>query len=243
MIQGPCKSQYPWRNPLIFHWILPALYNLTEDISSHSCRQNSPKIVKLNIENGVTSIGSYAFEGCTGLETVINLSNLTFNKGSSGYGYVAYYANKVINTPGDDVVGDFVFSTVNDKHTLVAYFGDATDVTLPGDYNGENYAIGDNVFKNNSSITNIEIPNSVTSIGNCAFAGCSGLTRVDIVDGVKSIGLSAFAGCNKLQEVYISNTIETIGEMAFSGCTNIFEIFVGSKKAIMCNENIFSEDN
>jgi hypothetical protein len=30
--------------------------------------------------------------------------------------------------------------------------------------------------------------------------------------------------------------------MAFSGCTNIFEIFVGSKKAIMGNENIFSED-
>ena len=197
-------------------------------------------LTSIEIPNSVTSIGESAFYDCSNLKTVINLSNLTFSQGSSDYGYVAYYADKVINGV---LIGDFVFSTVNDKHTLVAYFGDATDVTLPGDYNGENYAIGDNLFiKNKEELTSIEIPNSVTSIGNSAFAGCSGLTRVDIVDGVKSIGLSAFADCNKLEEVYISNTIESIGEMAFSGCTNIFEIWVGSKKAITGNENIFSKD-
>ena len=42
--------------------------------------------------------------------------------------------------------------------------------------------------------------------------------------------------------MYISNTIESIVDRAFEGCTNILEIKVGSKKAITCNENIFSED-
>ena len=66
--------------------------------------------------------------------------------------------------------------------------------------------------------------------------------RVDIVDGVKSIGYNAFAFCSNLEELYISNTIESIGNNAFKGCTNILEIKVGSKKAITCSENIFSED-
>ncbi len=66
--------------------------------------------------------------------------------------------------------------------------------------------------------------------------------RVDIVDGVKSIGYNAFAFCRNLEELYISNTIESIDDYAFEGCTNILEIKVGSKKAITCSEDIFSED-
>ena len=206
-------------------------------------------LASITIPNSITSIGERAFYGCSGLKTVINLSNLTFSKGSSDYGYVAYYADKVINAHNGVLVGDFVFSTVDDKHTLVAYFGDATDVTLPGNYNGENYAIGDNVFKNNSSITSIEIPNSVTSIGNSAFYGCSGLTSITIPNSVTSIGYSAFKGCNNikfleintasvgtmfrdmksLRRLVIGNDIENIPDNAFNGCSNLSSITVGSK--------------
>ena len=199
-------------------------------------------LTSIEIPNSVTSIGDAAFQRCSALKTVINLSSLIFSKGSSDYGYVAYYADKVVNAPGDDVVDDFVFSTVDDKHTLVAYFGDATDVTLPDNYNGENYAIGDEAFVNKNELTNVVIPNSVVGIGDSAFSGCSGLTRVDIVDGVNSIGKSAFAGCSKLEEIYISNTIESIGDNAFADCNNLFEIKIGSKKVVSANENIFSSD-
>ena len=91
-------------------------------------------------------------------------------------------------------------------------------------------------------LTSVTIGNSVTSIGDYAFYGCSELMRVDIVDGVKSIGFNAFAFCSNLEELYISNTIESIFNCAFEGCTNILEIKVGSKKAITCSEDIFSED-
>ena len=199
-------------------------------------------LTSIEIPNSVTSIGDAAFQRCSALKTVINLSSLIFSKGSPDYGYVAYYADKVVNAPGDDVVDDFVFSTVDDKHTLVAYFGDATDVTLPDNYNGENYTIGDEAFVNKNELTNVVIPNSVVGIGDSAFSGCSGLTRVDIVDGVNSIGESAFAGCSKLEEIYISNTIESIGDNAFADCNNLFEIEIGSKKVVSANENIFSSD-
>ena len=55
------------------------------------------RLASITIPNSVTSIGSRAFYECSNLKTVINLSNLTFSKGFSDYGYVAYYANKVYN--------------------------------------------------------------------------------------------------------------------------------------------------
>ena len=55
------------------------------------------RLTSITIPNSVTSIGSSAFYECSNLKTVINLSNLTFSKGFSDYGDVAYYANKVYN--------------------------------------------------------------------------------------------------------------------------------------------------
>ena len=175
-------------------------------------------LASIIIGNSVTSIGERAFYGCYNLKTVVNLSSLTFSEGNSSNGYVAYYANKVINTPGDDVVGDFVFSTVNDKHTLVAYFGDATDVTLPGNYNGENYAIGDATFEYCSGLTSIEIPNSVTSIGDYGFYACTGLTGIIIGNGVASIGYEAFEYCSDLKTIInLSNLTFSVGSLGNGG--------------------------
>lgn len=54
-------------------------------------------LTSITIPEGVTRIGYDAFEGCTGLKTVINLSSLDISAGSSDHGYVAYYADKVVN--------------------------------------------------------------------------------------------------------------------------------------------------
>lgn len=49
-----------------------------------------------------------------------------------------------------------------------------------------------------SGLTNITIPESVTSIGGSAFRDCTGLTRITIPKSVTSIGGSAFRGCSGL---------------------------------------------
>ena len=49
----------------------------------------------VTIGRSVTAIGYDAFWGCNNLKTVINRSNLKLTKGSSSYGYVAYYADKI----------------------------------------------------------------------------------------------------------------------------------------------------
>ena len=148
-------------------------------------------LASIIIGNSVTSIGERAFYGCYNLKTVVNLSSLTFSEGNSSNGYVAYYANKVINAPNGVCVGDFVFFTADGKHTLAVYSGNKTEITLPDNYNGENYVIGAEAFQGCSRLYRVTIGNSVTSIGNNAFFGCSGLTSIVIPNSVTSIGSSA----------------------------------------------------
>ena len=158
-------------------------------------------LTSIEIPNSVTSIGSYAFYDCVNLKTVINFSGLSISKSTLDNGYVAYYADNVINAPNGSIEGDFVFSVVGEKNILTGYLGYGGALTLPADYRGEDYVIGENAFSGNTSITSVEIPSSVTSIGDSAFEGCSGLTSIKIPSSVTSIGNSAFYDCVNLKTV------------------------------------------
>ena len=52
------------------------------------------------------------------------------------------------------------------------------------------------------NLTEITIPDSVTSIGACAFEGCTSLAEITIPDSVTSIGERAFSGCESLKKVW-----------------------------------------
>ncbi|MBR3616703.1 MAG: leucine-rich repeat domain-containing protein [Bacteroidaceae bacterium] len=225
-------------------------------------------LTSIKIPNSVTSIGRDAFYDCSGL-TSVTIGNSVTSIGSSAFGCSPFYDcselkevhisdlaawcgidfedhfsnplfyahNLYLN--GELVTGLVIPDGVNEikQHAFKDCTG-LTSVTIPNSVT----SIGDEAFSDCYGLTSVTIGNSVTSIGDFAFYGCSELMRVDIVDGVKSIGYYAFAFCSNLEELYISNTIESIANCAFEGCTNILEIKVGSKNAITCSEDIFSED-
>ena len=103
---------------------------------------------------------------------------MKISKGSTSYGCVGYYADKVINAPNGTIEGDFVFGKVYGNNTLCGYIGNDIELSLPDNYKGENYVIGYYAFYKCSGLTSIVIPNSVTSIGDEAFYGCYGLTSI-----------------------------------------------------------------
>ncbi len=82
------------------------------------------------------------------------------------------------------------------------------------------------LYINGKEVTNLTIPNSITSIGNYTFYGCDGLTSVTIPNSVTSIGLYAFSGCDGLTSITIPNSVTSIGEWAFFGCDGLTSISV-----------------
>ena len=81
-------------------------------------------------------------------------------------------------------------------------------------------------FKNNSNLTNVTIPNTITSIDYDVFWGCSSLTNVIIPESVENIGTSVFNGCTSLTEVMLSEGLKSIGNGAFLNCSNLQSIMI-----------------
>ena len=81
-----------------------------------------------------------------------------------------------------------------------------------------------NLYLNGARITDLVIPDGVTSIGSYAFYNCSGLTSVTIGNGVTSIESYAFYGCSRLTSVTIGNSVENIGSSAFEDCSRLTSV-------------------
>ncbi len=110
---------------------IPNCIEKIEDYTFYGCTD----LNCITIGNSVTSIEESAFKGCESLKKIVNFSNLTFYSGSSSNGNIAYYADKIFNTPNVFKDGDFIFGRFDSVNTVVAYLGDDTELTLPADYN------------------------------------------------------------------------------------------------------------
>ena len=86
--------------------------------------------------------------------------------------------------------------------------------------------IDDEAFELCTSLTSIDIPDSVTNIGNRAFYQCTGLTSVTIPDSVEIIGYRAFSDCRSLTSIDIPDSVTNINSNAFDMCTGLQSITV-----------------
>ncbi len=108
--------------------------------------------------------------------------------------------------------------------TSVGPVGSGSDIELPNSIT----SIGSGAFNTCSSLTSVTIPNSVTSIGLFAFNDCRSLTNIVIPNSVTTIGSSAFNTCSSLTSVTIPNSVTTIGDSAFYHCNGLRSITMGN---------------
>ena len=115
---------------------------------------------------------------------------------------LALLATFVIASTHQTLLGDWAYSVSDNQATITSYSGDGGEVVIPAVMNEIPVVkVGNEAFKYNASVTNITIPDSVTSIGNEAFWYCTSLTSITIPDSVESIGYAAFNGCTSLTKV------------------------------------------
>ena len=162
------------------------------------------------IPDSVTSIGDYAFYGCT------SLTSITIPNSVTSIGYYAFYnCTSLTSVTIPDSVTSIGYETFFNCTSL-------TSITIPDSVT----SIGRSTFEFCRNLTSVAISDSVKNIGISAFEFCESLTSVAIPDSVTSIGASAFRCCTSLTSVTIPDGVTSIGDSAFETCTSLISINV-----------------
>ena len=198
-------------------------------------------ITDVDIVNGVTSVGDFAFFRYGAL-TSVTIPNSVTSIGNSAFNQCS---KLMIVSIGNSVeyIGTSAFSTCSALKSII----------IPNLV----VNIGSSAFQNCSGLTSIDIPESVKTIGTLAFNGCSdlksvnfyatncttmggssssnmvfnncdNLTEVNIGSKVTIIPSYAFRGCSGLTSITIPDLVESIGSYAFYDCTGLKSVVIGN---------------
>ena len=163
---------------------------------------NKENIKSAIIEEGVTSIGDYAFF------TYRNLTSVTIPSSVRSIEKVPFYecgslTSIVVDNDNQNYCSENGVLFNKEKTELIKY-------------------------PQGKKNTEYMIPTSVTSISSQAFHQCDALTKVEIPNSVTNIGNETFARCSNLISITIPNSVTSIGEYLFYKCSNLTNVIIGA---------------
>lgn len=185
------------------------------------------------LPNSVSSIGTVAFRSCTHLKSIRIPSGVT-----------TFDFSVIIN---DNEIEDIIWNS-NAGIPAAQFKNNAVLISFTSETNAE-FSIGNEAFRNCTTLTTAEFSPNVTSIGSTAFYGCSSLESVTIPDGITTFDPVWFYNCNAIETInwyanvsvpsnaFSSNNIKTVNfrnttdisifASAFSGKTSLETIDFG----------------
>ncbi len=207
-ISGSGKmTSYPWEKYKNQIYTVK-IQNGVSSITSYAFWEYK-SLTSVTIPGSVTDIGDCAFKNCTSLASV-TISNGVKNIGDSAFWGCTSLTSVTIP------------SSVEKIEKWAFYKCSALQsVTIPGSVQ----TIEENAFANCTSLSSVTIGNGVNVIGNGAFWSCEALTSVVIPGSVSKVEKTAFLNCTSLSSVTIPASVMEIGRSAFGGC-NLTEVTI-----------------
>lgn len=199
------------------------------------------EIKEIHIENGVETVGYYAFYNVASKKVVIADTVNTIKEG-------AFMGNQMekIELPAKlKYVEKYIFSGCSNLKEVkipssVVSLGQYSfeccrslyEMSLPDSVT----EIGSGTFSGCSNLENIRLSKKMSHIGINVFEDCERLRNISIPEGVKTIPSGCFELCTGLETVEIPKTIRVIKSFAFLGCKNLKEITIPSDETIIEKE-------
>ena len=159
---------------------------------------------RVMIPDSVTSIGHDAFHGYD------SLSSVTIGSGVTSIGNGAFL--------GCDSLTDVYITDV------AAWLNISFESYYSNPLMGND--LDKKLYLNGKLVTDLVIPDGVTSIDEYVFYNCSSLKSVTIPDSVTSIDYCAFIGCDSLSSVTIGSGVTSISSFAFNGCDSLTDVYI-----------------
>ena len=173
----------------------------------------SVKSVTFPDNSSYTTIGKYAFSGCTNLSEVKLISGIT-TIGEGAFSGCTSIKNVQLPLGITEISKNLFYGC-----TSLQYANIYENMT----------SIGDGAYYGCVALSSVRVRSKVESIGKEVFSGCTNLRSVVIDEGVKSIGEKAFYNNAKITEIVLPSTLTSLGAYAFYNNTSLTSATLSNK--------------
>ena len=200
------------------------------------------------IDEGVLSVGNYAFAFCKRLQSVILPNSLLFI-GNSSFLHCSYLT--ALKLPeGLKRIGSGAFKECYRLREMELPSG---ITELPFDlfalcscmesctFLGDVTSMDREVFAHCHSLKTVDLPPSLVSIGSSCFADCKSLEELVVPEGVKFIDEYAFQKCTSLKRIVLPSTMTSISNRAFDFCNHLQFIESNARQAPRLGVDVFAD--
>ena len=222
---------------------------------------NCFSLEKVVLPKSLAILGVHAFANCDKLsEVIINCEGLDVcfgapfcGSGSAIDGMSVVFSDSVLMIPDNifnfwscsgDCAGGTPINlksvTIGENVVYVDEYAFCNNSNLKElNFNAINCTFANSVFSSCSSLTDVNIGDSVEKIPEYFISDCKGVTNFNIPESVRSIGNNAFSGCSSIIELTIPVSVSDIEYCAFSNCENLENVVFLGKDGIYIGDNIF----
>ena len=175
-------------------------------------RGYSERILKVELSDGLTTLGKGAFTCCGNLKSIDLPDTLTT---ISDHALEECFSLTDLTIPGSvKYIGVYALSGTR-----------LTELVLPeGLETIDMYA-----FMSCYTLKNVVLPESLKHLGGGAFQYCTGLEEAQLPETLETVPWHTFIDCTSLKEIVIPKTVTEISYYAFAGCTSLEDVtFEGS---------------